>query len=276
MDRLFDDYGAKANAEHDTIKASASEVLSLYGALRHFVETRLPDDPRVQPHVEAFLAACKCVDVILLAKRGAISRTQARSSLVAAVSEHMRLHLAAFGDRLVRPKHHWAFDVAQQVGDSDYVFDAFIVERLHLRVKGIADLVANTTAFERSVLSGVANEHIRRGQACQAGGGLLGAFAQHPQVPGVLVADRLELGGVRAAVGDYLFRSDIAGLVVACCLADGDLSLVVDVCQKVRDLSTHSSLWRKGGARQAWPLAEVSECVSWLDAGDDGVVVIQM
>ena len=276
MDRIFDEYGAKSNSEHDTIKAAASEVLSLYGALRHWVEVRMPKDARVTRNVEAFLAACKVVDIVLLAKRGEASRPRAGAALVKAVAEHMRLHCLAYGDTCVKPKHHWAFDVAEQLGQRDYVFDSFIVERLHLRVKTVAERVRNTVAFESSVLSGVVNEHVRRGQSCDAGGGLIGKFAPHPSLANVLVADRMELGGVRVSIDDFVFRGDVAGLVVACCLLDGELWLIVDAFLKVKDLSQHSSTWRPGGARETWPAIEVSECLSWLQIDGGQTLIIQM
>ena len=55
----------------------------------------------------------------------------------AAVSDHMRKHLAAYGDANIKPKHHWMFDVAEQLATHPCVLDAFITERLHLRVKAI-------------------------------------------------------------------------------------------------------------------------------------------
>ena len=278
MWRIFDDWGAKSNSEHKSVKASASEVLHLYALLRHWVETRLPlGDDRIAQAMESFLAVCKAVDIILLAKRLCISPAVASDKLSAALEEFMRLHRSAHGDLHMRPKHHWAFDVAEQLGADATVFDAFVIERLHLRVRSVAENVKRLQTFERSVLSGIVNEHSRRTQENCVGGGLLGKVAPFPQLPSALVSDKLELGGFRAAVGDYVFCNEELGVVVACCIDDSELFLVVDVAQRVTNHSVHSSTWSvRAPRRQVWRVADTTECATWLHRHDDEVVAIHM
>jgi hypothetical protein len=57
--RVFNESGARHNSEHQHLKCSASEVLSLYGLLRHFVDSRLAGDRRVAAEVLSFKLACK-------------------------------------------------------------------------------------------------------------------------------------------------------------------------------------------------------------------------
>ena len=52
------------------------------------------------------------------------------------------------------------FDVADQWKTHSIVIDAFVVERLHLRVKHVAEHVRNTSTFERSCLASLINLHI--------------------------------------------------------------------------------------------------------------------
>ena len=54
--------------------------------------------------------------------------------LLDAIGRHQRLHIAAYGVDKLKPKHHWMFDVAEMLQHTEAVLDAFIIERLHLRV----------------------------------------------------------------------------------------------------------------------------------------------
>ena len=268
----------KANKQHESIKCGASELLSLYGLLRHFSETRLPnDDGRIQDALRSFMAICKAVDILLLAKRGALPMARAGGRLKAALVDHMEAHQRAHGAEKIKPKAHWAFDVAEQLTQDDYLFDAFIIERLHLRVRNIAENIKLNHSFERSVLSGVLNDHARRALDANEGGGLIGAVAPLPQVDGAFVADKLEFGGFRVAVSDYVFRGEELGIVVACCVDSAILYVIVDVLQQVSELSPHSSVWRHDGSRRfVWKVSEVSECLAWQQRPGSELLVVRM
>ena len=186
----------------------------------------------------------------------------------------MKKHTSCYNVEEVRPKHHWAFDVAQQRKLDEAIFDAFVIERLHLRVRNIADNVKATFSFERSVLSGVVNEHARRGLGELSGGGLLGKTAPFPGAQGALVSDKAELCGLRVAVGDVVFRNDQMGVVAACCVEDDELLLVVDEGFRVRQVSDHSSEWcLNRGARQVWRVADVEECGAWKAVDASGKLI---
>ncbi len=74
---------------HGAVKCSASELLCLYGLLRHFAEVRLGDatrratdaarrttdagsDDPIAGELLSFMLMCKAVDILLFAKRGAL------------------------------------------------------------------------------------------------------------------------------------------------------------------------------------------------------------
>ena len=192
LHRVFDEYRSGSSEEHDRLKCNASELLGLYGMLRHYIATRVPRHADLEAKRESFFACCECVDLILLCKRGFIEPGDASNRLRTATARHLRLHLAAYGDGLIKPKHHWQMDMPSQIAQDGCVLDAFLIERTHLRVKEIAEHVKNTSLFEKSVLSGVINCHFRR--VCQASdtAGLRGGIATLPGYPEVLVADRLE------------------------------------------------------------------------------------
>jgi hypothetical protein len=276
--RVFDAGGSKANTEHQAVKASASEVLHLYSLLRHWVETRVPNgDPRIALHVDSFLAVCKATDVILLAKRRSVPLAEAGIRLRAALQEFMKRHIVAYGIAHIRPKHHWAFDVADQMEKDAFLFDAFVIERLHLRVRCIADNVKDLHTFERSVLSGVVNDQCRRGKDHLCGGGLLGRTAPFPNLPDALVSDKVELGGLRIAVGDVVFRGEELGVVVACGAEEAELFVVVDPWHRIYALSAHSSAWAlRSDVREVWGFAEIAECGAWQRKATGEIIAIRL
>ena len=67
--RLFNEQARKTNEEALTIKSSMSDLLGLYGLLRHFVEARLPADGRIGAEVWYFQMVCKAVDLLVAAKK---------------------------------------------------------------------------------------------------------------------------------------------------------------------------------------------------------------
>lgn len=135
--RVFDSHRSPGS-EPGTLKCSAAELLGLYGLLRHFVATRTANIPSLSPQVASFQAACRSLDLVMLSKRGVADPAQASDMLQAAVVKHLRLHIAAYGTGGVRPKHHWMLHVADQFRRDGVVLDAFIIERIHLQVRGHA------------------------------------------------------------------------------------------------------------------------------------------
>ena len=129
LHRVFDAYRSSSSATADKLKCSASELLGLYGMLRHFVEVKVGS--RVEVHLErlSFDAACQVLDVLLLCKRGVVDVENGASALQDAVCNHLKLHVAAYGDQYIRPKHHWMLDIGPQFLRDRCILDAFVIER---------------------------------------------------------------------------------------------------------------------------------------------------
>jgi hypothetical protein len=113
LHRVFSEWRRSSGNEPSKVKASASELLGLYGLLRHFMDTMVPNDVLL-PELASFRALCEYLDTIVMAKRGIANPLQAASALQAQVARHLDLHVQAYGTRHVRPKHHWNMDLAQQ------------------------------------------------------------------------------------------------------------------------------------------------------------------
>ena len=139
--RVFNEHGSATNSKEGTIKCKASELLKLCSLLRHFVETRVAADARVAAECRCFLLACKACDILLLAKRRALSHADAAARLEAVLAEYRAEHKRVYGTARVKPKCHWIWDVAEALRRDRWIFDAFIIERLHLRTLVVADNV---------------------------------------------------------------------------------------------------------------------------------------
>ena len=134
------------------IKASASEMLQPYGLLRHFVESQLDGIAEIAAERASFEAACRCMDIMLLAKRGRVDMQEAASMLRIAAREHMEKHVLAYGTDHIKPKNHWVFDIIDQLRRHPFVLDCWVVERLNKRGKAAARNTVNTARYESSVL----------------------------------------------------------------------------------------------------------------------------
>mgnify|MGYP006251117275 CR=1 FL=1 len=74
---IFNSMRARSHSEAGKLRCQASELLNVYGLIRHFVQTRVPDEPGLHVKRASFLAACSVVDIILEAKYGRMPFAQA-------------------------------------------------------------------------------------------------------------------------------------------------------------------------------------------------------
>lgn len=275
LHRVFDSYRSQDSSDNDKIRCNASELLGLYALLRHFVETVVGDRPEVAAQRASFDAICEAVDLVLLAKRRVCEPAQVADTLQACLRRHMQLHIAAYGVDLIKPKHHWMMDVPQQFRRDKCVLDAFVIERMHLGVKAVADHVDNTARFERSVLSGVVNAAFKDDQGQHHAYHLRGKVVRWPDMPDVLAADHLTALGMQVGVGDVVFRGDDAGEVVVCLSQGGLLMVLVQTLRFDAVVSRHSNRWLQGGHQAVWLAAHIEQSVAWYDRLDGSRVVIR-
>jgi hypothetical protein len=195
---------------------------------------------------------------------------------VVAISHFRRLHQIAYGSVYIKPKHHWMMDIPPQLVRDQCVLDAFIIERTHLLVKGIADNIKNTSSFEQSVLSGVTTRAFEHAAVAGAGDCLVGRCAPLPGFPGVHVADKLSVNTFEVSVDDIIIRGTSAGVVVACALEGGQLLVVVDLLVQTVIRSSHTAVFRLAGQHAVWSASDVGHCLAWYGQPDGSFVVIRM
>ena len=273
---LFNNWGRDANSESDTVKAGASDMLSLYSLLRHWCVVSLRGAHVVRDQRDAYLAACSAVDTILQAKRGGIGLADAGRRLRLHMAKHLPLLVKARGEQAVRPKHHWAFDIADQLCSDSFVFDCFVVERLHLRVKACAEHIKNTRRVEWSVLSNAVNTHVRDASKMRVKDGLVGHVARMGRFPSASISDNCQVKELRCSVGDFVMNCETCGQVVACCVEEGEIFVVADELQELSKLSQQSGVWAPIASRQVWRAAELSEVAAWQANADGTFLIVRM
>lgn len=216
--RVFDEVRENVyeDSEHGKLKCSSAEAIGIYGILRHFVETRMPSTADLAPYSNSFHLCCSVVDLMLDIKRGSVAIPDAVLELKRRLSAHMTSHIKAYTKAHVKPKHHWMFDVAEQLQRHGACYDMFIIDRLHLRCKRVADKVQNTTTFEASVLSGIVESQRRALQDYDLTSGLRGPTARLSPV--LSAADAIDLEGMHLHIDDFVLIQPEreAAKIVAC------------------------------------------------------------
>lgn len=269
-------FNARRSAEDGKTKASCSELLGVYGLLRFFFELKLRDRPDMASGLRSFTSVCGVIDLLLTTKRRTASLPVLVGELKTAMATHLRLHIAAYGAQYVKPKHHWLLDVPDQVLRDGLLLDAFIIERMHLRVKSLAEKIKKTTSFEASVLSSALTVHLADVEAFDKGGGLRGRTAPFPGAHvGALVADKMECIGVTLAVGDFVTYGEDVGIIVACALEGGELYAIVRDLAKQSDLTTCVAKYTMTDSLSVWLASACAPAVAWRPRPDGCHVVVR-
>lgn len=225
---------------------------------------------------QSFLAACAVVDCIVAAKEKHVSADVAMR-LQQLHETFMRKHVSAYGRGFVKPKHHWGFDVAQQLRRDKTIYDCFVVERMHLRAKRLANLRVNTNGYEGSVALGVALHQLNTLQQKSLehyAVRLEGETAELLEAPGTTVSKQATNGRWTVAAGDLVFYEGILGEVLACARCPEAVMLIVLEHRHVERLSQHSSTWARTCSIVWAPFQDAVAALAWQEIADDRVTVI--
>lgn len=280
--RVFDEHRSRSCHQNERLKLNSSELLGIYGLFRHFVETKIGARPEVARERDSLQKCFIVVDLLLDAKRGTTALPDAVRALRRAHAAHMNAHMAVYGTGHIIPKHHWMWDVFEQMLRDPLVLDAFVIERAHLRVKRVADNVDNTRTFERSVLVGLAMHCAQCLEDPEVfTDGLRGLQAPLPEDPHIRVGDRMSINNLELEVGDIVFvlcndagRGNM-GKIVACLLEDNLLYAVVKELSLVRQISRSSALWRFTGGHALVLSIDIEQVNAWYFEGEDVVVLLK-
>ena len=272
---LFSEVRESSSLRDQSFKAGASETLSVYPVIRYFIEVAVAPTAKIPQERASFLSFCRVVDLMQAAKAGdARSLTQ---ELQHECSRSLRLHLAAYGPELVRPKHHYLQHLTKQASEDGFWLDCFVHERKHQIVKDAATHIKNTRSFEHSVLSTVLNATIEQMEKVVPSG-LLPPTASHPDLSSAFgapcrVSNQMRFGFVYIGVGDFLFLGRSACLVEACVAVGDDLQCIVCPLELLDRPSGSTSVWRRTeGMELLKPSCLMRHAACWTKR-DDGCFV---
>ena len=269
LHRVFSKWRTDPDAEDQHIRCSASELLSLYGLLRNFMQTEIGDRGDMRPELDSFYACCRVIDCFVQAKRRRLNMRQAGVELARCLQEHMRRHKSVYGVDHIIPKHHWLFDChARIIKDIDWqIFDCFVLERIHLTTKGVAEAQQNTSRYERGVLAGVLNVQCRLLQGLASASLLDVHVAPLPGYTDALVADNMQVRGTHFSVGDLVrCGGDRAGEVLACVKERNEFYVIVNELSLIEAVTPQSSTWRFTGSTMVCSAAHITETLAWRRA----------
>lgn len=132
--------------------AAASEGLSLFPVLAHWIRSVLLPSGAHAAACKAFLSLSEVLDLLLASARGGVSP----KALETAIVQHMDDFKSAFGEENVAPKGHYVLHLPEMLHRLGFLPNTLVHERKHKTVKRFGDAVSNTGAgFDRGILEEV-------------------------------------------------------------------------------------------------------------------------
>ena len=125
LDAVFSD--ARERSADGGWKASAGETLLALPLVRYFSETIIRPSGQLQGECDSLALLCDLVDLYMSVKQG---RPVGRR-LLGGVRAHLEQHQRVYGDRYLRPKHHFAWHTAERAASVEPFLDTFVLERKH-------------------------------------------------------------------------------------------------------------------------------------------------
>lgn len=152
---VFSPKRAKASSDDKVLKATASECLSLFPVLAHFVQSM--NSTALQQHAAAFLLLVKVVEMIQASARKPVSA----DTLRCAIGAHLRSFKALYGEEAMTPKFHYSVHFPVYLERYGMLPSCYVLERKHKLPKRFGNELRNTSiAWETSVMRDVTAHHL--------------------------------------------------------------------------------------------------------------------
>jgi len=227
------------------LKAGGSEVLLVYPLVRYFVETIVAKQGLIPAERKSFLSLCDLLDRLQHIKHEGKERND-MTAVIEAASRHLRDHQAAYGDTLLKPKHHYEQHLDKH---SDFYLDCFVQERKHTLLKDCAAPIRNTSAFEASLLASMLNSSFEEMKIVKLQG-LAEPTTTSDELSATIgkpcrVSVSMRNEGVEIGMGDFAFIGPSTAISVeACTETDGKLHLIVRRLTRIARETPTTSHWR--------------------------------
>lgn len=278
MEDILSDARQAAGDSDGVFKCGASEALSFYPLLRHFVHKIVAPAGHVASQRASLLAFFKVMDLLQAAKRG----EGVNADLDNSISDAMRKHLDCYGDEHMRPKHHYMFHMTAQPGADGIYLDAFVAERKHQRSKDAAEPVRNTRCLERSTLAAALCAYVEQVHSLVQTGfegndtvndSLSGLFGES-----VRVGAHLRFRYTHYDAGDILLIGHReAGVVRVGLKTSSFWALLLQPLHFVEQDTPTAAVWREGEEVQVLPLqgSLPRHAACWHRRADGAIVILE-
>ncbi len=264
------------------IKPSASQLLTVVTLLRFWANSHEESLKKT-----AFLMCCSLIHTIQKAKfivgDDAVDDVllEHAQEIMDAYKRYMSASNAAHGaaESSAFAKKHWIGHIPMQLLQHHGIWDCFVVERLHCKIKQHSKRVANTTRFERTVLKNLVATHCFDSPVndmpylCGRDVPILEGTA-NALLPSVAskATTHCKFDGVSSvSSGDFARRGSSIGRVVQAVTVGADnVRLMVLVCVARRATATYWNICGVSEELVAWDLADWSlpmvRAVAWQSA----------
>ena len=266
-----------------TIKTGASQLLTVFPILRHYVDMNILPDARISVHRTSLRLAFDMVSAIMECKHKLRTKTSLSESLRGLWPKWFKAHKTAYEDWYVKPKFHWASHLQKQY--LECFADMLVLERLNKRARVTGTWTDNTASFERSVVLSVTKRHVQnlkaRGEFGKAK--LEGKIDDDPFQAFLRCSASMTSACSRTIKkGDVVFcgNCDVLGEVVRCCADERSPEprhfLEVAEMRRVRNMCYRSDLWKGTGNVLQWSPEDVFHGSAWCQNGVcSGVIVLR-
>lgn len=140
----FTDEHNSTNSKKGSFTSTGSEFLTIAPVLHRYFDRVVRARGQLMPYVLSFIAVLEVVILLNAVRSGCVSAPE----LAAAVQNHLLLYVAAYGDNMTRPKHHYSQHLGPQLLLCGFLLATFVHERKHRLVTRYGRDRKNLMSFE--------------------------------------------------------------------------------------------------------------------------------
>ena len=269
----FNEYTARGK-----LHCGAGDYLLLAPLLAHAAETRLADGA-LQRQAASMVAKYETVLLTVRCKASSGEDLLALcGELRLALSRHLQRRGEAYGPTAFKPKHHYNMHTPSQAEADGAVYDMFLLERHHKRLKVLVENNCQLETFERASMRAATTA--AHAELQRPAGTILGGFEADTQaVADAVVGQRLAARCGRSfAAGDLVqfgrSRQGDVGEVTACFLRGGRYQLRVNVFGKRSQTNLHARLFERPGFLKTWYADDCYSLAAWYRDSAADVVAL--
>ena len=162
LHEIFDLKRRKGNTDGGHLRCQASEGLSAYPVLAHFVRSVLissanPDEHTCPEECKVFLALVDVLEMIQAIPHGCIAADMLRT----AVHSFLNQMVSVF-DIDVWPKAHWMLHFPRHLEEHEALLSCFVHERKHKTIRRVGNDMFNTPHFDITVVKDITCSHLAK------------------------------------------------------------------------------------------------------------------